>query len=202
MRAKSKIAAVAFGIVMLATMFVSAANAECGHLNGQLKQQSWDGASSPASLLQVNDPFEPIVGMWHVIFTGEGNTGETAGLNGAPVDNAIVVWHTDGTEIMNSGRPAQDGNFCLGVWQRTGFLRYRVNHFALGNDMSNAPSGIGNPAGPTHITENVVLSPDGNHYTGTFTIDSSDTSGNVTAHIVGVIKATRITINTPLSSFF
>ncbi len=31
------------------------------------------------------------------------------------VDNAFVQWHSDGTEIMNSRRPAQDGNFCLGV---------------------------------------------------------------------------------------
>ncbi|MGA7927610.1 MAG: hypothetical protein WCA20_16670 [Candidatus Sulfotelmatobacter sp.] len=29
---------------------------------------------------------------------------------------------------MNSARPAQDGNFCLGVWTRTGKLKYYLNH--------------------------------------------------------------------------
>ena len=205
MRVKNKIAAVAFGIVMLAAMFVSAASAECGPMNGaKFQKQSWDGMSSPASLLQVNFPFfnEPIVGMWHVIFTAKGNTGAMAPPDGAPIDNAIVVWHSDGTEIMNSGRPAQDGNFCLGVWEPTGRFRYKVNHFALGNDTTNAPSGIGNPAGPTHIQESVALGLDGNHYSGTFILDATDTSGNVVAHILGVIKATRITVNTPVSSFF
>jgi len=205
MRVKNKIAAVAFGIVMLAAMFVSAASAECGPMNGaKFQKQSWDGMSSPASLLQVNFPFfnEPIVGMWHVIFTAKGNTGAMAPPDGTPIDNAIVVWHSDGTEIMNSGRPAQDGNFCLGVWEPTGRFRYKVNHFALGNDTTNAPSGIGNPAGPTHIQESVALGLDGNHYSGTFILDATDTSGNVVAHILGVIKATRITVNTPVSSFF
>jgi len=41
-----------------------------------------------------------------------------------------------------------------------------------------------------------LLSPDGNHYVGTFTLDAYDTDGKSTAHIIGVIKATRITVNT------
>lgn len=41
----------------------------------------------------------------------------------------------------------------------------------------------------------VTLSPDGNHYSGTFTLDAYDTSGNVT-HIAGILSATRITMAT------
>ena len=41
-----------------------------------------------------------------------------------------------------------------------------------------------------------ISSPDGNHYTGTFTLDAYDTSGNVATHITGVLSATRITMNT------
>lgn len=197
MRIKNKLASVAVGIVVLATMFVATASAECGP---QFKKQSWDGASNPASLLQVNEQFEPVVGMWHVLFIAEGNTGSMAPPDGAVIDNAVVVWHADGTEIMNSGRPAQDGNFCLGVWQRTGFFQYSVNHFALGNDTTNAPTGIGNPAGPTRIVENIVLSRDCRHYTGKFTLDATDTNGVVTAHIVGMIKATRLTINSTIQN--
>jgi len=111
-----------------------------------------------------------------------------------PMDNAIVVWHSDKTEIMNSGRPPQDGDFCMDVWKRTGKSRYKLNHFAWGgNDTTNTPSGIGNPTGPTRIVEEVTLSPDGNHYVGTFTLDATDTSGTPMAHIIGVITATRVT---------
>ena len=97
---------------------------------------------------------------------------------------------------MNSGRPAQDGNFCLGVWEKTGKSSYRLNHFALGNDTENAPSGIGNPAGPTRILESVFLTPDGNSYTGTFTLNAYSAANVRVAHIVGVISATRITVST------
>src|SRR5215469_1269949 len=37
-----------------------------------------------------------------------------------PIDNALVPWHSDGTELMNSARPPQDGDFCMGVWKRSG----------------------------------------------------------------------------------
>ena len=142
-----------------------------------------------------DEDVEPIVGMWHVIFTAEGN--KVGPPDGTPIDNAIVVWHGDKTEIMNSGRPPQDGDFCMGVWEVTGKGKYKLNHFAWGgNDTTNAPFGIGNPAGPTHIKEEVTVGPDGKHFTGTFTLDAYDTSGNRTAHITGVIKATRISIDT------
>ena len=85
----------------------------------------------------------------------------------------------------------------MGVWKKTGKSTYKLNHLAwLANDTANAPSGIGNPSGPTRFLEEVTLSPDGNHYTGTFTLDAYDTSGNLVAHIVGVIAATRITTDT------
>jgi len=103
---------------------------------------------------------------------------------------------------MNSGRPPQVGNICLGVWEKTGRSRYQLNHFALGNDTANAPSGIGIPAGPTHIIEDVMVSQDRKHYAGTFTLDAYDTSNTLVAHIVGVIAATRITVHTLVSGVF
>jgi len=139
---------------------------------------------------------QSIVGMWHVTFTAKGN-GSGGPPDNTPIDNALVVWHNDKTEVMNSGRPPQDGEICLGVWERTGRCEYRLNHFGWGGyDTTNAPLGIGNPIGPTHITEEVTLSPDGKHFAGRFTLDAYDTSGNQTAHIIGVIKATRVTVDT------
>ena len=144
----------------------------------------------------MNEALDPIVGMWHVTFTAEKN--ELGPPDGTPIDNSIVVWHSDGTEIMNSLRPAQDGNFCLGVWEKTGKFTYKLNHLPwAGNDTTNAP-GIGNPQGGVQIFQEITLSPDGNHYTGRFTLDAYDPSGNSTAHIIGVINATRLTVNTKM----
>ena len=117
--------------------------------------------------------------------------------DGTPIDNALATWHSDRTELMNSARPPQDGDFCMGVWKKTGKNTYKLNHFAwFANDTANAPGGIGNPTGPTRFFQQITLSADGNHYNGTFTLDAYDSSGAQVAHIVGVIAATRITVNT------
>ena len=195
-----------FKIKIMVLAFVSAcllaatANAACGDpskLGANLHRQSWKGSDGLqfGSLLRISDSSDPIVGMWHVTLTAQGN--EVGPPDGTPIDNALVTWHSDGTEIMNSARPPQDGDFCMGIWKKTGKSTYKVNHFAwFSNDTANAPSGIGNPTGPGRLFEEVTLSPDGKHYTGKFSADAYDTSGNLVAHVVGVIAATRITLDT------
>jgi hypothetical protein len=177
-------------------LLVATAHAGCGDSKLTLRRQSLEGIQAgPASLQLVADSTDPIVGMWHVTFTAWGN--EPGPPDGTPIDNALVTWHSDGTELMNSARPPQDGDFCMGVWKRTGVNKYKLNHFAwLANDSANAPGGIGNPNGPTRIFEEITLGPDGKHYTGKFTLDAYDTLGNQVAHIVGNIAATRITLST------
>jgi hypothetical protein len=195
-------------VLLIGTMLSAKASAECGSLTprkagASLQPQSWQEGNDlfrQGSLLLVSDHDDPIVGMWRVKFTAEGNTGSMAPPDGTIIDSALVVWHHDGTELMNSGRPAQDGNFCMGVWEKTGKSKYKLNHFALGNDTANAPSGIGNPAGPTHIREDITLDHDGDSYTGSFTLDAFDTLGNNVAHIIGKITATRITVDTPIKT--
>ena len=195
-----------FKIKIMVLAFVSAcllaatANAACGDsskLRASLHRQSWKGSDGLqfGSLLRISDSRDPIVGMWHVTLTAQGN--EVGPPDGTPIDNALVTWHSDGTEIMNSARPPQDGDFCMGIWKKTGKSTYKVNHFAwFSNDTANAPSGIGNPTGPGRLFEEVTLSPDGKHYTGKFSADAYDTSGNLVVHVVGVIAATRITLDT------
>ena len=100
-------------------------------------------------------------------------------------------------KLMNSARPPQDGDFCMGVWKKTGKNTYKLNHFAwFVNDTANAPGGICNPTGPIRVFQQITLSADGHHYNGTFTLDAYDTSGAQIAHIIGVIAATRISIKT------
>jgi len=188
-------------ILVMGAMMTTNASADCGGFarnknSATLQNQDWKTSARQPSFGFAQFFSDPIVGMWQVTFTAEGN-GPSGPPDGTPIDAALVVWHDDGTEIMNSGRPAQDGNFCMGIWAKTGFTTYKLNHFALGNDTTNAPGGIGNPAGPTHIVEWVSISRDGKSYSGTFTLDAHDTSGNNVAHILGVVQAKRVTVDTP-----
>jgi hypothetical protein len=140
-----------------------------------------------------------IIGFWHVTFTAKTING--ASIPETVIDNALVVWHSDGTEIMNSGRPAQDGNFCMGIWKQTGPFTYKLNHFALGNQYApGTPNGVvGDPAGPTRIVESVKVGSDGNHFSGPFTLTATDTSGNAPTVFTGVVTASRITLDTTVA---
>ena len=203
-----KLSTVAGGLV-LAIMIVPSALAQCGLSTKLVKPASWNPQLRGAHVMRAalgrfddDDDSPSIVGMWHVIFTAKTFNGSA--IPNTMIDNALVQWHSDKTEIMNSARPAQDGDFCLGVWSRTGRFTYYLNHFPWlgGSDTTNAPSGIGNPTGPTHLVESVTLSEDGNHYSGTFKLDAYDTSNNLTVSFTGVLSATRVTTSTPESELF
>ena len=194
----------AVSVFALATAILPAAHAQCGLPLKAIKPTALHRgtATSALRLLQVALPADEaespiIVGMWHVTFTAK-----TMNKNAIPdteIDNALVVWHRDGTEIMNSGRPPQDGNFCMGVWERSGPRAYTLNHFAwAANNFTpgTAEGLIGQPIGPVHYRETVEVGPEGNHYTGSFTLEEYDTTGHVMVSFSGVLKATRITIDT------
>lgn len=205
LRIWKRIAAV--GALALAFAVVPGARAMCGLSGKPIKPSAWlpqPGASALPQLLQADwDDHEPsIVGMWHVIFTADTSNGEAIP-GGATIDNSVVVWHSDGTEIMNSSRSAQDGNFCLGVWERTGRCTYLLNHIPWqGNvfDPSVPPDTIGAPQDGTQIIEKITLNPDGDSYTGTFTLKAYGASGNVYQTFTGTLKAKRITPETPFSA--
>jgi hypothetical protein len=196
--------AATFGALILGLVCAPSSWAACGiNQPAAPTHSSWYVQPGGPSLLQValvnanqNDD-AGIVGMWHVTFTAKTMNG--ARIPATVVDDALVVWHSDHTEIMNSGRPPQDGDFCMGVWEQVGRTEYTLNHYTWGgNDAApNAPAGtVGPPsAAPTHITEEVILSRDGNHFSGAFTLDAPDTH-NVVTSFTGVITATRITIHT------
>ncbi len=195
----------AVSALALAMVVLPAAHAQCGLPLKTLKPSALqrDAGTSTLRLLHVAlpaaDEYEAptIVGMWHVTFTAKTMNGNA--IPDTEVDNALVVWHRDGTEIMNSGRPPQDGNFCLGVWERKGPRGYKLNHFAwAGNSYApgTAEGIVGQPIGPVHYREDVELGPEGKHYTGQFTLEQYDTTGRVSVSFTGVLRATRITIDT------
>ncbi len=198
----------AMGALALAVAMVPSALAQCGLNKNYVKPSAWHpqlGSAQfmHAALFDDDDNDGPsIVGMWHAIFTAHTINGTAIPPDAYPmIDNAFVVFHSDKTEIMQSARPPQDGNFCLGVWQKTGARSYYVNHLPwLGNDTANAPAGIGNPTGGAQITEHMTVSEDGKNYSGNFTLVGYNLDGSKAVTLTGVIAATRITTSTTFPS--
>jgi hypothetical protein len=179
-------------MVIFGTNLAPAASAGCGY-SSEDKAPSPGRARfelKPAAFLFVNndDSDAGIVGLWKVKLVSQNNAGIP---DGAVIDAGYATWHSDGTEIMNSGRAPLTGSFCMGVWKQTGRFTFKLNHFAL----SWGDLNMGNTLiGPTNIREQVTLDHSGNTFTGTFTIDQFDQSGiNLLGHIAGTIAGVRIT---------
>jgi hypothetical protein len=166
-----------FGVIAFAAMFAPAATAGCGDLPGKLEQRSGSVqvAYRPESLRLVADDDHPsMVGMWSVKFVAGGNV----------IDFGYSVWHSDGTEFLNSGgRAAATQNYCLGVWKQTGRFTYSLNHLALSYDLS------GNLNAHVNIREVVTLAQDGNTFSGTFTIDVYDPNTGTTLFNTSTAKS-------------
>ncbi|MGA7524696.1 MAG: hypothetical protein WBW84_19765 [Acidobacteriaceae bacterium] len=208
MRTQLRHFAPAFGALVVSLALAPVAGAQCGGLHlPQVHPSSGAGLAATPHLLRAglvaigdddDDQGAAIAGFWHVKFVvGSGSSAQT-------IDAGYSQWHADGTEIMNSGgRAPVTSSFCLGVWKQVGYRQYKLNHFAAAWDptpATNAP--YGTLMGPVQIQEDVTLAPDGNHFTGTFTIDQYLENGNNVAHVAGNIAGTRITVNTPESSIF
>jgi hypothetical protein len=187
----------ALAVMVSGILLAPAAQAQCGYLPGvKLGSANFQPLSRPApfkagKLLLVSDDDQDagIVGFWKVSFVAEGNNPGPP--DGTPIDFGFQQWHSDGTEILNSGaRAPATGNFCLGVWKSTGHRTYSLNHFAVSYDPA------GNLVGPANIREEVVLDRDGNSYHGTFQIVQYDMKGNQLGGVQGTITGTRITVGT------
>lgn len=145
-----------------------------------------------------------IVGMWKFTFTAKGNENNPTPFNppdGRVLDQGYVQWHSDGTEMMNSGRDPATQSFCMGIFKSLGSSTYKLNHFALSWDAtghscspSPQPDATGCFEGPTNIQEEVTVDHSGDHYAGTFKLVQYDPSGsNVEYVITGTVSAERIT---------
>jgi hypothetical protein len=200
----------AYTLPLLAAAIAPSAVAGCGDMRNlqtalvfaqpaanakAITQRAAEAARSAAASSAMSNASSAasIVGFWRIQFLAQGNSARNPPIpDGAVVDFGYTQWHSDGTEIFNSGgRAPATENFCLGVWARTGFLGYELNHFALSYD---ATSGVLN--GKVNIREQVTLDPSGLLYTGTFTIDVYDpNTGQSIDHIVGTVSAARVTVD-------
>jgi hypothetical protein len=204
MKANYRTLALGFVALALSLSLVPNSVAECGGTRlAKIRPSSWQFQPGQARLLQaayvtVSDrrgDSNSIVGFWHVKFIAKGSPGLP---DGTEIDAGYSQWHSDGTEIMNSGaRPPLTGDFCLGVWKQMPDGKYRLNHFAASWDSTGT-----NLIGPAQVREEVTLSSDGNSFSGNFTIDQYDESGKNLGHVQGTITGTRIGVNTKESSIF
>lgn len=182
MRAGLRFAAIAVG--GLAAAAATAASAGCGDgawARGKLERTAavTGGVYTPAAVT----PAAPIVGMWSVTFV-DGATGKVA-------DFGYQQWHSDGTEILNSGgRAPASENFCLGVWAELHDNLFSLNHWALSYDPA---SGALNAK--VNIRETVSVGPGGGVFTGSYIQDVYDPAGAHLAHLTGKITGQRITLN-------
>jgi hypothetical protein len=184
-------------MVSLAMGPVTEASAGClnlpGFKAGAVQPMSWQGKGEfgPASPLLVadrDDSVDRIVGFWRVIYVLPDDT---------VLGDGFQQWHSDGTEIHNSDAPAAQGNFCLGIWKKTGTSHYKLNHFYLASDPTTNTLQY-----RVQIREEIDLDRSGDKHSGTFTIDGYDLEGNPSFHVQGTVQAARITVKTDLKDLF
>lgn len=127
-----------------------------------------------------------IVGYWKFAFTApDGVTG---------IDWGFQQWHSDGTELTNSGaQPPATGSFCTGVWEQAGRGAYHLNHWAIAyNPPGTSPADL---AGLINIQELVSVDWTGNSMSGTVSLDLYAPDGTTfLAHVgEGTVSGERIT---------
>jgi hypothetical protein len=166
-------------------LWAQSSSAGCGFFQGQKPAPSLKPASLQL-LSNTDSESTSIVGLWNFTFVSEGNPGIP---DGTVLDTGYVTWHSDGTEITNSGtRSPVTGNFCMGAWKRTKRSTFKLNHFGLSWDPTGTVF-----IGPANLRSEVVVARDRKSYSGTFTVDQYDTNGNVLAHVAGNVSAQRVT---------
>jgi|SRR5579884_1570951 len=168
-----------------AVSYASSASAACGD-DSLNHNAAWVDQQSAKLFHQASDDYDgnhSIVGMWSFKMTVGSQT----------ADFGYQQWHSDGTELMNSGgRAPATENFCMGVWRQSGPARYHLNHLALSYDPNT-----GQINARVNIKEDVTLDPSGMNYSGTFSIDVYDPSGTtkVAPTTSGQVTAQRVRPN-------
>jgi hypothetical protein len=200
----------AVGMMVLGAGYTMSAHASCAMASPQ-QGESWnkpiallgaktDRAAVAALLAQDFEDWgsgpEGIIGVWKFQFISEGNTALEIP-DGAQLDAGHVTWHSDHSELMNSGRAPIVGDFCMGLWKKVGHTTYNLNHFASNWTIDTSVPVFGEmTTGPTIIRETVTVARDENSYVGEFTItnylpDAKTVLGPV---ITGVVYGKRETL--------
>ena len=140
----------------------------------QVQDQDKEGKSSDVTIL----------GLWKEL--------EYSG--GVVSDIAFQQFNAGGTELVNDTGPSGGGNnFCMGAWKRIKARTYAQVHPFFIYDTSGKAVAIAIERSQR------TLGPDGNTFTGMWTQDNYDFSGNVLpgTHFEGTLTGTRIAPGLP-----
>jgi hypothetical protein len=188
----------------------TAANASCAFAGKQATQPEpqWQSGHVQTEYIRTgyvrvfdrSTEESPIVGLWKFAFVAKGNN-PPGPPDDVVVDAGYVTWHSDGTELMNSGRAPTTGDFCMGIWKPVGPSTVKLNHFALAfeynpNTLNQGPgTGGADFTGPAQIRETVTVDSSGNRYAGDFVLTQYAADGKtVIARVKGKVAAKRITL--------
>jgi hypothetical protein len=118
-------------------------------------------SSDGAWAMSVSDDSASIVGLWKIEMLSKSTATHTNPMpDGVLIDFGTVAWHSDGTELLNSGsRNPSDGDFCQGVWAQVGANTFALNHMALAWTS-------GTYTGPAVIRERVTVDATRHHTSG------------------------------------
>jgi hypothetical protein len=188
---------VVLGLGVLGATATGEAAAGCGMFNRH-------GAAPANWMNEDKNPTKPppngpsIVGMWQITLVSDGTAYPNPIPAGLPLDFGTSQWHSDGTEfLISGGRAPSTGDVCMGVWEQTGAATYKLKHIALGYDSSDSSPPVvpATFAGPGILRQTVTLSPSGNRFEGSFTIDSYAPDGTtLNEHIGGTVTGVRFTV--------
>ena len=186
---KSKSHGIAGGIafVLLSTVLVPVASADCGY---SMTPQWAAGILSPASRIKPASGADSgredgdskqasVVGLWHV----------TVSEGSQVVIQSIEAFHVDGTETLNDTGAPSGGNVCLGVWIQSGQRTYKLKHPFWRWDSA------GNLIGSAVIRAQLTVDPHGNTFSGNATVDILDLSGNLIVEVTQQVAGERITVD-------
>jgi len=133
------------------------------------------------------DSHDTVVGLWTFKLSAKG----TAGLeDGTQIDFGYQVWHSDGTELLNSeGRASMMQSYCTGAWQQVSNRHYVLNHTSVSLDPIGALY-----VGPGTFTEEIAVDDSGKHFAGHFTlVEYSADQTTLLREVKGVVTGDRIT---------
>ena len=142
------------------------------------ENDSSQAASPDADHDRNNDSRASILGLWKMVLYAGGE------LN----DVGFEQFSAGGTELVNDAGAFNAGNnFCIGAWKQVGPRSYDVVHpFFIFEGMNAIAVSI--------EKAHILVSRDGNRFTGTWTQDNYDLTGTLIpgTHFDGTMSGTRI----------
>lgn len=149
-------------------------------LRGLQERAAQDGEdfSDHAGSSDAQDSGATVLGLWKKVYYS----------GGTPNDIGFAQFSAGGTELLNDvGLFNAGNNFCIGAWTKVGPRSYDLVHTFYLFDGANA---IGVSIEKSHL----VVSRDGNRFSGTWNQDNYDLYGNLISgsHFEGTIRGTRI----------